>query len=241
MMGWRRRCVLANVILALTVLPTTARADDWVDCAGKDTQRAISGCSAIIDAGTDTAKNLAGAYNNRGLAYRKKGDADRAVKDYNRAIKLDPEHASAYYNRGLVSYDKGKFDQALKDYDRAIELDPKQGDYFNSRCWVRAVMGTSLALARNDCDAGLTLSSNDPAILDSRGLVGIKQGQFEKAWADYDVAHRGLPKNASILYGRGIAALRLGRSAEGNADLAAAMKLDGKIAETYAGYGVLPP
>lgn len=45
---------------------------------------------------------------------------------------------------------------------------------------------------------------------------------------------------ADYLYGRGIAALRLGRDAEGNADLAAAIKLDGKIAEEYARYGVKP-
>ena len=32
----------------------------------------------------------ADAYNNRGLAYRAKGDYDHAIADYNEAIRLDP-------------------------------------------------------------------------------------------------------------------------------------------------------
>jgi tetratricopeptide (TPR) repeat protein len=32
----------------------------------------------------------------RGLAYRAKGDNDRAIADYNEAIRLDPRLAQAY-------------------------------------------------------------------------------------------------------------------------------------------------
>jgi hypothetical protein len=37
-----------------------------------------------------------------------------------------------------------------------------------------------------------------------------------------------------------MAALRLGRTAEGRADVAAALKLDPQIAETYRKYGIEP-
>jgi Flp pilus assembly protein TadD len=67
----------------------------------------------------------------------------------------------------------------------------------------------------------------------------LKQEEFDKALADYDAAHQAKPEDASFLYGRGIAALRLGRKAEGNADIAAAMMLDRKISETFSSYGVL--
>jgi Flp pilus assembly protein TadD len=76
--------------------------------------------------------------------------------------------------------------------------------------------------------------------LNGRGLVGIKQGKFAEAWADYDAALRARPGFAGFLYGRGIAALRLGRTEEGKADLAQATQLDANIARTYAGYGVTP-
>ncbi|MGH6855279.1 MAG: tetratricopeptide repeat protein [Aestuariivirga sp.] len=102
------------------------------------------------------------------------------------------------------------------------------------------LLGTGLALARAGCDRAIALSNSDQSYLDSRGLVGIKQGLFKEAWADYDAALQKKPGNASYLYGRGIAALRLGRTEEGNADLAEAAKLDPEIGETYAGYGVTP-
>jgi tetratricopeptide (TPR) repeat protein len=307
--GWRRLTGVAIACLVLALCPIAALADDLDDCNSLDADARIRGCSAIIDSGTETAKIVAMAHNNRGAAYRSKGDPERAIEDFNRAIALNPKHAKAYNNRGFAYYDKGQIDQAIKDFDKAIALDPKfaiaynnrgvayhgkespdraiedfdraiefdpkytkayynrglaydskgdtglaikdydqaidldskQADYFNSRCWVRAVAGTGLDLARADCDAALALSKDEPNVLDSRGLVGIKEGQFAKAWADYDAAHRAKPENAGFLYGRGIAALRLGRTAEGNADLAAAMKLDGTIAATYADYGVTPP
>ena len=40
------------------------------------------------------------AFKNRGDAYMNKGDYDRALADYNEAIRLDPNNALAFCNRG---------------------------------------------------------------------------------------------------------------------------------------------
>ena len=64
------------------------------------------------------------AYNNRGLAYSKKGDTDRAIADYTQAVQLDPKYAHAYQNRGLAYYGKGDTDRAIADSRRARQLDP---------------------------------------------------------------------------------------------------------------------
>ena len=39
------------------------------------------------------------AYFNRGIAYQAKGERDRAIADYDKAIALNPKYANAYYNR----------------------------------------------------------------------------------------------------------------------------------------------
>ena len=57
--------------------------------------------------------------------YGDKGDYDRAIADYDEAIRLDPRYAVAYYNRGVAYCDKGDYDRAIADYNEAIRLDPK--------------------------------------------------------------------------------------------------------------------
>ncbi len=62
--------------------------------------------------------------NNRCLAYYHKGDYDRALRDCEQAMKLDPNDANPYYNRGLIKRKKG--DQAGGDSDiaRARQMNP---------------------------------------------------------------------------------------------------------------------
>ena len=39
-------------------------------------------------------------YNERGNAYHEEGEYDLAIKDYNKAIELDPNYHAAYNSRG---------------------------------------------------------------------------------------------------------------------------------------------
>ena len=64
------------------------------------------------------------AFNNRGTAYNDKGQYDRAIQDFDQAIRLDPNYALAFNNRGIAYDDKGQYDRAIQDYDQAIKLDP---------------------------------------------------------------------------------------------------------------------
>ena len=54
---------------------------------------------------------------------------DRAIRDFDEAIRLDPKYARAYAERGYAWLAKGNYDQALKDYDQAIRLDPAMAQY----------------------------------------------------------------------------------------------------------------
>jgi tetratricopeptide (TPR) repeat protein len=174
----------------------------------------------------------------RGRSYHSTGDYDRAIDDYSATIAVFPD-AEHHYFRGNAYLAKREFGKAIEDFDQAIAAEPTEPVYLNSRCWARAVAGTDLDLARADCDASLALST-EASTLDSRGLVGLKQGDFDKAWADYDAALQAGP-SASYLYGRGYAAFRLGRKEDGEADIAAAVELDAGIADEYALIGVPPP
>ena len=80
--------------------------------------------------------------------------------------------------------------------------------------------------------------SNDAAIHDSRGLIHLKLGQSAAAIKDFDTALRFDPKLASAIYGRGLAKLKAGDKAGGDADISAAKTIRGGIEDDFARYGV---
>ena len=92
----------------------------------------ISGCTAAIESGRWSGQELAWAFNNRGLAYQDKHDYDRAIADYDEAIRLDPKYDPAFNNRGAAYLAKGGHDRAIADLNEAIRLDPRDsGQYLN--------------------------------------------------------------------------------------------------------------
>jgi tetratricopeptide (TPR) repeat protein len=186
--------------------------------------------------------NDAEAFHRRGRAHYQQSEHQLAISDLTEALRLNPQLAEAYDQRGEVyTYGLRDYERAAVDYDRAVELAPDVQEFRNDACWLRAAyLNREYDRARADCDVAVQLSNNAANTHDSRGLVGLKQERFQDAWNDYDAAARAVPASAHYLFGRGVAALRLGRSVEGQADIAAALALDANIAQSYAGYGVSP-
>ena len=61
-------------------------------------------------------------YNNRGMAYRDKGQYNQAISDYNKSLEINPTFAEAYYNRGRAYYLKREYDKSLEDIKKAQDL-----------------------------------------------------------------------------------------------------------------------
>lgn len=130
------------------------------------------------------------------------------------------------------------YPRALPDFREAVRLEASDHHLWNGLCWSLAVLGDSLVEARAACDLALRLHPGDPEILDSRGLISLKEGRFQDAWSDYDQAVQIEPRGLSWLYGRGIAATRLGRIEEGSVDLARAEAAYPRIRSMFESYGI---
>jgi tetratricopeptide (TPR) repeat protein len=103
------------------------------------------------------------------------------------------------------------------------------------------VNNDNLDAALTDCNASLIAVPNDANVLDSRGLVFFKRGDYAASLADYEAAVQLEPERGHFLYGRGLARLALGMTAEGNADLARAEELEPGITQDYGGYNITMP
>jgi tetratricopeptide (TPR) repeat protein len=107
----------------LLLLSTSAWGDSKSDCLAKESHELrIKGCTAIIKLNPKDAI----AYHNRGEAYALKGDVDRAISDYNKAIELSPNYAPAYNSRGRAYTSKGDYVHAVADVTKAGELAPQK-------------------------------------------------------------------------------------------------------------------
>jgi tetratricopeptide (TPR) repeat protein len=123
------------VLIALFVLGATAPAiaqDGKTKAAitlcgkpGTAVDVVISTCTIAIDSQFLKAKELSIAHNNRGIAWSDKGNAERALADYNHSLELDPGNVRAQVNRGHLFLKQDKFDRALADYEAAIRRDRK--------------------------------------------------------------------------------------------------------------------
>jgi protein O-GlcNAc transferase len=91
---------------------------------------------AILDSDSALTYNPSSfwAYKERGSAFRQLYFHDEAIKNYMKALEINPTFAQAY-NGLAICYDDGKidFNKALLNYTKAIELDPKSGTYVYNR------------------------------------------------------------------------------------------------------------
>ena len=72
-------------------------------------------------------------YYSRGVAYNGLDNNKQAIKDFDKAIELDPNVAAFYRWRGIAYHYIGNHKQAIKDFDKAIELDPKDAVAYDKR------------------------------------------------------------------------------------------------------------
>ena len=122
-----RRLAIA-ILLLLGQLDAPAWAQ-WTNDAQKcaetpDSNVALELCTRAIQSGALSGSGLAVTFNNRGNAYQSKGDYQRAIQDYDEALRIDPDYPLAFYNRGLARFDQGLYIAAVPDFVRAVQLDP---------------------------------------------------------------------------------------------------------------------
>lgn len=62
-------------------------------------------------------------YVNRGAAYQKIFENDKALADYSKAIEMNPNNPNVYMYRGSLYYQNSDFASAITDFDMVIEID----------------------------------------------------------------------------------------------------------------------
>ena len=92
--------------------------------AANDDDRIIAGCGLLVDNDKTLKADRIKALIARAAAYGRKDQIDRAIGDYDAALRLDPALADTFNARGELWRKKGDRRRALSDFGAAIKLDP---------------------------------------------------------------------------------------------------------------------
>jgi len=92
--------------------------------AANDDDKIVEICGALIDNEKTERADRIKALIARGGAWERKDMIDRAVSDYDAALRLDPTLADIYNARGELWRKKGDLPKAVADFGAAIKLSP---------------------------------------------------------------------------------------------------------------------
>ncbi len=166
---------------------TMAAADPWADCTKSSPEITVQACSQIISEKRVDRKNLSIAHSNRGNAHLRLAQNEQALKDFNRAIEIDPTNARAYQNRGNYYFRSKRYDAAIANYDKAIQSDPSYDRAFVNR-GLAFLQLKNYTSAIENFDAALELNPQSAPAYNNRGAAYQQSGDRARAIEDYKKA-----------------------------------------------------
>ena len=120
----------------LSTAPALGPSREWRECGGEQDalpEQRISSCTKVIESGREMPQTLALAFYARGKAYAQTGQDDRAILDFDAALRLDADLVEVFVARGMSYANKHNYDRAIQDFDQAIRLDPNAAIIFYDR------------------------------------------------------------------------------------------------------------
>jgi predicted aspartyl protease/tetratricopeptide (TPR) repeat protein len=174
-------------------------------------------------------------------------NVDGAITDLDAVDRLAPKQADLRYVLAERYEAADRFSRAIAQYDLWIQnhpVDAKRGAALGARCRASAIQNEDLVGGLSDCNRALSIADkrnpNYGHLFASRGLIALRQANYDKAISDFDAALKTMPKNALALYGRGVAKSKKNKNDSGQADVDAAESLAPKMAQWYQRYGIAP-
>jgi tetratricopeptide (TPR) repeat protein len=175
------------------------------------------------------------AYTIRGTIWNEQRDFDKAIIDFNQAIRLDPKNPRAYIGRGLAWVPKHEWNKAISDFTEAIRLDPKDASVHMCRGLVWHTK-KEFEKAIWEYDESIRLDPRFASSYGNRALAWSAKGDIDKAISDYDEVIR-LDPSAVAYNNRGNTWSDTKEYDKAIADYDEAIRLDPKYVYAYINRG----
>jgi tetratricopeptide (TPR) repeat protein len=125
------------------------------------------------------------ARNNLGVALKRRGKIDEAIKQYKMAIDNDPDFAEAHSNLGSAYYTLGRTDDAIREFQHAAKSSGSNAYFYHHL----GVVQFQLKQYEEALAQFKKAFSKEPELADARFYMGecyLKLGDKEKAIKEYE-------------------------------------------------------
>lgn len=185
-MSYARSLIALAAVVLGSVSVIAAGIDPMVDCLSDDNNRRLSGCSAVIDNPQAPDEQRSFAYGMRALAYSLLGVFDKAIADYDEALKIRPEFPLALNNRAWAYYKLGRPNDGMADVESALALSPGSPYALDTRAHINQALG-NISAAFHDYDLAMR-TGGEPIVkmyqcgLRAQGLYfGALDGEYSQS------------------------------------------------------------
>jgi tetratricopeptide (TPR) repeat protein len=186
MLFYARHSALRAALAVLMLFGAVhARAEVATDCFSEDWERRIAGCSAIIEDPATQPQELVQALAMRALTLSIKGQYERAIEDYDAAIRFAPDFAVALNNRAWAYYKWGQPAKGLADVEKSLRINPLSEHTWDTRGHIRQLTGNH-AGAFSDYEQAINIGGQRMIKLYQCGLsaAGLYKGRMDGAYND---------------------------------------------------------
>jgi tetratricopeptide (TPR) repeat protein len=188
---------------------------------------------------SDTVKKSpesADAHNNLGNVSTSKGQLDRAIAEFQMALRLKPDFTEAHDNLGNAYKSKGQLDKAIAEYQTAIRLEPDDADAHNN-LGAAYISTSQLDMAIGEYQMALRLKPDFIEAHNNLGNAYKSKNQLDKAIAEYQIALHLEPDDADVHKNLGVAYVSIGQLDKAIAEYQIALHLKPGDADVHNNLG----
>ncbi|MEO1655029.1 MAG: tetratricopeptide repeat protein, partial [Bacteroidota bacterium] len=150
-------------------------------------EASLNNITRAIQLTEDSPRKRARLISNRAYYKEKAKDYEGALRDYEVALRYDPNYADAYFRRGNLFFFQKEFQMAIQEYDKALQIRRYFPDALYNRAYLKYILGDFRG-AMDDVNVVLKINYRFHPALNFRALLQMELKYYQGAIRDLNRA-----------------------------------------------------